>query len=231
MGDINVIGSFDWDPPLKNSQQEVQLMIENKWEPGSKDFEAVAGKSILCKSFLQFLGVILNQKPKSVGRINVFTHGNSDLIAFKGRLVPRTTMTDVMLELSQGLDLKALDMQALDLINDTNRWFQVERNPTKYTITDIRSRFTDNAIIFFYSCHSGLDSQFLQAIANTFQIMVDGFKPAIAYCPKYSGNPPLIDRKHIGIKDCSVYQTTNFYELAPYAASKNLIISTRPIRR
>jgi hypothetical protein len=70
----------------------------------------------------------------------------------------------------------------------------------------------------------------LQAVSDTFQVMVDGFKPPIVYCPRYTTAPPSIDRKHIGLRACDFFQTTNFYELAPFAAYRNLITSKKPRR-
>jgi hypothetical protein len=227
VAELNITGTFDWVPTL-NLTQEIAQLVKGQWEPGTTDFAAVAGTSVACQTFGDMLGVILAQPPGTVGRVNVFTHGERARIAFSGEIIPRMTIVDVMMRVNSGPGLVSLDALALDNLKTPGLWFQVGTDPKQHTLADVRARFTANAIIFFYSCHSGGDRQLLQDVADTLGVMVDGFRPAIAYCPKFSQRPPWIDRKHIGLGACNVFQADTFYHLAPTAANREWIISCHP---
>jgi len=184
---------------------EVQAIKGNRWGPTTDDFTDITVNSLKCDSMASFGAAILltpqgTERPKqSIGRINVFTHANPDLIAFKGTVKPLSIGVDVQLEVNSGLQTNALQAWKASgfFLEDPN-------TKKKYTLADIRARFTGKtAEIWLYACHSGVDGTLLQETADTFQVAVIGFKDAIAYCPVYTQSPASIDRKHLGIKDCS----------------------------
>lgn len=233
MADLNITGTFKWTPNLSLTQEIAQLVKgKGQWDPGTEDFAKVAGNSVACQTFGDMLATILTQRPGTVDRVNVFTHANPGVIAFAGDIVPRTTMVDVIMTVNSSPGLLSLDPLALANLNTPGMFFQIGTNPTKYTLADVRARFTGNAaLIVFYACRSGGDPKLLQDTADTLGVMVDGFRTPVAYCPRYTQTPPTIDRKHIGLQACDVFQTDNFYALLPEAASRGWVISRSPKRR
>ncbi|MCI0529184.1 MAG: hypothetical protein L0Y56_17245 [Nitrospira sp.] len=91
MAELNVMGNFKnpWSSPI----DEAKHISKWTWHPGTDTWQAVYGSnSIVTGSFGQFLGIIEKQKPESIHRINVFSHGSRGLIAFSGRIDPTTGM-------------------------------------------------------------------------------------------------------------------------------------------
>ncbi len=201
--EINVVAVFP--NQYGGLAAEVQAIKGGRWGPTSDDFTDITVNSVTCDSLAQFGAAILftaqgqERAKHSIGRINLFTHANPDLIAFKGTVKPLTIGVDVQMEVGSGLQTNAL--QAWNAPG-----FFLEHPDTKkrYTLADIRARFTGkSAEIWLFACHSGVDGTLLQETADTFQATVIGFIDAIAYCPKFTESPPSIDRKHLGVKDCS----------------------------
>src|SRR5262245_13052346 len=184
---------------------EVQAIKGGRWGPTTDDFVDITVNSLTCNSFAQFGATILltaqgKERPKqSIGRINLFTHANPDLIAFKGTVKPLSIGVDVQLEVGSGLQTNALQSW-----NASGFFLEDPNTKKKYTLADIRTRFTGkSAEIWLYACHSGVDGSLLQDTADTFQATVIGFVDAIAYCPAFTESPPSIDRKHLGVKTCA----------------------------
>lgn len=177
-----------WKGKIK---KEIEALKSNRWAPSIDDFEALVSTSYTTSHFNQLLGIIIKQRKGSVKRINIFTHSNPDLIAFKGTIKPTTTFAEVSLEINSGLSLDALQGMTDGI------WFQVGNSKKKHTIKDIRARFASGAKVFFYSCKSGTDLVLLKEFANKFVVTAVGFKDNICYCPKYTSHS--IDRKHVGL--------------------------------
>jgi hypothetical protein len=215
--EINIIGDFNWSPRLSLAQEVAQLQKGgNNWAPATADFQAVAGNAMLASDFGEFLGAILVQRPHSIRRINVFTHADNHPpeIAFGGDIRMTPTRADVMLNVNAGSNLISLDDQALNFLNTPGSNFSLVKQPLKkFTLKDVRERFTDDASIFFLACHTGSDPAFLQRVADTFRVTAVGFTPAIVYCPRFTTQPPTIDRRHIGLSSCARGDTANFHRL------------------
>ncbi|HEY2121981.1 MAG TPA: hypothetical protein VGH07_00165, partial [Chthoniobacterales bacterium] len=209
--ELNIVGgAFDWDPPI-TEPQELSKLSNNLWSPGTKDFVAVvngvSANAVTADSFGEFLGAIVTSPTNSIKRINLLTHANPDIIAFSGKLISTATLSpDVQMDVNAGgSTLVSLDTVSIQAIAAPGVFFQLPNNPTKFTITDIRSRFTSDGLIVLLACHSGLLSTFLQDIANFFHVTVVGFTSAIAYCPPPQANPNRFLRTgmRIGIGSCS----------------------------
>lgn len=234
--EINVVGTFDFQPALTLTQEIALLEKAGQtgktlWSPGTKDWSTIAGNSVKCASFADVLAVILSKPPDSIGRLNIFTHGEGKRISFRGRMVVQTTMVDVFFDDSNtGSSLGILDRDAIDALNTPGKWFQVGKSSAKLTLEDARKRFVrTNPLIVIYACHSGGDSDFMQSLADTLDVMVSGFKPSIVCCPRFA-RPQFLDRKHIGLQSCRLFDTTNFYEVLPFAANNNFAITKKPNR-
>jgi hypothetical protein len=239
--EINVVGTFEFLPPL-SLKAETDLLVKQAnqtsalgrdlWAPGTKDFVAVAKNAVVCKSFADVLATIITQPEGSIGRLNIFTHGESWRISFNGHMMTSPVAVDVFFDDSNtGASLGILDQDALNSLNQGGRWFQVGKSPKRFTLADVRKRFVStNPLVVIYACKSGTDPGFIQNLSDTLDVMVDGFSRRIAYCPKFNlpPSPPLIDRRSIGVQDCQTFMTNNFYELLPFAANRGLVISKKP---
>lgn len=192
---INLVANFP-NPWKGRIQQEIAAIGKNAWAPSIDDFAAVATNSVQVDHFYQLLGVVLKQPKGRVDRVNIFTHSNPRLIAFKGTITPRSTFAEVRLDVASALSLEMLEKMTPSV------WFQVGRSKKRHTVADVREHFAKGAKVYFYSCKSATDVHLLQEFANTFQVTAVGFKDNICFCPTYSGN--RIDRRHVGLgKRCS----------------------------
>ena len=191
---LNIVTTFP-NPWKGKITEEIAALSENRWAPSTDDFEALVKDSHPADHFYHLIGYIVRQPKGSIERINIFTHSNPELIAFKGTINPKTTFAEVLLETQSALSLEMLE----NITSGT--YFEVGRKKTRYTMTDIKERFTKDAKVFFYSCKSGVDTQLLQEFADKFQVTAVGFKDNICYCPKYTARS--IDRQYVGIgKSC-----------------------------
>jgi hypothetical protein len=217
--EITVAATFDnpWSPSLTN---EIAAMKGGTWEPSTDDFTAVAGSAAVVDSYLGVLGAILvdggkERAKKTISRLNIFTHANSNLIALKGTVTPGTLSTTVSLEVASAFSTATLasisSPGAFFTVPSTNKALAAK----KFTLDDVRERFTGtSALMVLYACHSGVDGSFIQTMADTFQVTVRGFKDVIGYCPKFDENVPSIDRKHVtvGRNNCG-NAVTDFHKL------------------
>jgi len=192
---LNVVTDFPnpWKGKIK---EEIEALQNNRWAPSIDDFEALVNKSYTVNHFHQLLGLIVTQPKASIMRINIFTHSNSDLIAFKGTISPKSTFASVSLEVNSALSLQMLQSMT------SGTWFQVGKSKKKHTINDISKHFASGAKVFIYSCKSATDPVLLQELADKFGVITVGFKDNICYCPMFTANS--IDRKRVGLgKACS----------------------------
>lgn len=219
--ELNIVGgAFDWDPSITEAQ-ELAKLNGNLWSPGTKDFvavvNAVGATASTADSFGGFLGAIVTSPSGSIKRINLLTHANPDVIAFSGKIKSTSTVTtEVLMDVnSGGSTMVSLDTVSIQAIAAPGVFFQLPNNSKKFTITDIRNRFTSDALILLLACHSGLLSTFVQDIANFFQVTVVGFTSVIAYCPPQQTNPKKFIRTgmQIGIGSCS-NKVTDFRTLS-----------------
>jgi len=201
--ELNIVADFP--NPYGGLAKEVDAIKNRRWGPTTDDFTDIVVNALKCDSFAGFGAAILltsqgkERSKGSIRRINLFTHANPDLIAFKGTVKPLTIGVDVLLEVGSGLNSTALQTW-------NGQGFFLEDPATKkhYTLADMQARFTGkSAEIWLYACHSGVDGALVQEIASTFQVTVIGFTDAIAYCPMFTETPPSINRKRIAIKDCT----------------------------
>jgi hypothetical protein len=204
--------------PFKTTADEVKAMKEGRWEPSSDDFRAVAGTSVTVNNYLQLLAVMLvdgdhETGAGSIGRINIFTHANSDLIAMSGRVAASGMTTQVFLDVSS-----AISEETLDLLNKPGLPFTVQAKSKKisskqFTLADVRRRFAPNAVIVIYACHTGVQGTFLQRIADTFQVRVRGFDDVIGYFPAFEEPDRVTNRRRTGVGHNSTAIGTDFHDL------------------
>jgi hypothetical protein len=225
--ELNVIADFP--SPYGSLGNEVGLIAAGRWEPSTDDFLAVAGRgAITCDHFQNLLATILFaprgtlRPPRTIRRVNIFTHANSGLIAFRGEIHPLTMGPPEIILLGEG----ALNSAALAVINAPTFNFTVPAFSRRtFNLADVRARFVSpDAQVFLYACHSAVDQVLLADLANTLQATVIGFSGLIAYCPTFTTTPPAITFG-IGVNNCA-NAVTNFHDLA--GSNPNNVVTRRP---
>lgn len=216
--EINVVGTFA--NPFAGAADEVAAMKADRWSPSSTDFEAVAGRSVKIASYSQLLAVILvdgskETKARSIRRINIFTHANSDLLAMSGSISSGGMSAQVSLNVNSAL--------SVDTLNDLNQpgvTFSIGSQSKaiaskSFTLEDVRKRFAKDAVIAIYACHSAMDGTFVQQIADTFQVKVRGFTDVIGYFPTFEEQPKasVTNRRRVGIGYNSKVVVSDFHSL------------------
>lgn len=205
---LNLVGDFE--NPWKNNPTEESKRIESfKWHPATDSFEAViGGASTKISGLSNFLGAIKQQKPHTIQRINIFSHGNFGLISFAGRIEKETG--DVFLNVSTALDLKITNTEPIPLGNGR------EQDSMGTVARQLQDRFQEDAQIVLFLCNSGSDPELLQAIANTFHVTVKGFSHQVWVCAEWDKvpGPPKIDRGFTSSNKCKTKQR-GFAHLIP----------------
>jgi hypothetical protein len=203
---LNIAGDFS--PPWKNADEEKQVVEgkvpQKKWHPGTPDFEALArntkGLFATPHDLKGFLGLIQAQKPKSIERINIFSHANPGLLAFRG--VIKADSGDVYFR--QHKDVDFLD----EAILQKREWDpEIDKTePFGHIAAALRDRFSDGAEITLFVCNSskGVGAPLLQELANTFGVVVKGLDKEIFTLVDWDKKPKSpIDRGYMSLNpDC-----------------------------
>jgi hypothetical protein len=211
---ITLLGDFpnQWNTTL----EEIGQMESNQWNPTTDDMDAVSGtnSAAICNAFTSLLSAILRNPLGSVKRVNIVSHGNSDNIAFAGQ-VKRATGT-VFLEIPTALNSDSLAQVA------NAPWFEivVNKKTERFTLKDVLKRFGRDPEIYFYACNSGAtgNAELLQDMANTFQAKILGFSKYLKFEPKFTKNPPKINRKRVKINGSSDPPVSSVTKLTPDVA-------------
>jgi hypothetical protein len=236
--EISLVGTFE--NPWSQSD-EVDAMAHNRWEPTTDDFAAVAGSSaIKVDSWKGLMQVILTRgdaesAPASIGRINIFTHANSDLIALAGRVAPGSGLGSTSVTLAVN---SAISEETLDQLDSGITFSVVSKNQKlaskQFLMDDVRKRFTKDAVLVIYACHGAVDTAFVQRIADTFQVKVRAFTDVIGYFPSYDDADPrsgqaakVTNRRRVGVGHDSRVKVNDFHDLDTNAVER----TPRPLKK
>jgi len=227
--EISLVGSFD--NPWKKEADEVDAMAHDRWEPTTDDFSAVAGRSsVKVDSWKGLMQVILTSggaesATGSISRINIFTHANSNLIAFAGHVKPGSPAV-VTLAVDSAISEETLDQL------DSGITINVDSKNTKlaskkFVLDDVRKRFTKDAVIVIYACHGAVETAFVQRIADTFQVKVRAFRDVIGYYPSFDDADPaanrpakVTNRRNVGVGYNSKIKVDDFHRLDSNATDR-----------
>jgi peptidoglycan hydrolase-like protein with peptidoglycan-binding domain len=183
--EMNLTGQFEWSPSVTDDEL-IEMANANHWDPATDDFGAVPGGTVfVTPTFGEMLGAIFKQPEGSIRRLNLFTHGNPDLIGFSGRLQKRSNnRPDVFLnENGPNDNLTAMDVEGMNNLNKPGVFFTLPGVKQVITVEQIRRRFAEGAMIVLYACHSGLLKSFIKSIATFFGVKVVGFTATVLYFP------------------------------------------------
>jgi len=170
---ITAVGVFS-EPWANDAAEIAAIRKPDTWSPSTIDFIAVAVNSRSARSRVvrevdateSFLHLILDQKPNSIGRINLITHGNTSSIALSGEVISGNVLFDDELDIGV---LAGYLQTGIPYKGRTLDW------------TELENRFADNAVLVVYACKAGLSESFVQDLADFFDIRVQGFKHELKY--------------------------------------------------
>ena len=166
------VGDFPY--PWPSEQAEIDALTDGSWFPSKKDFAAAlnnSGKKSKDYQFIDhtdsFINFIYQQPKGSISRFNFVTHGASDSIGLKGRIEDDGVYFDEELEAGR-----------LEGFRDNG--LQIDEK-TVVPWSEVKARFSKDAVIAIYACRAALSEDFLQFLADTFGVAVHGFSKELHY--------------------------------------------------
>jgi len=204
---------------------EVELLRAGHWSPTSRDFDAILSyeieahnnkhaikvvKPLPLTNLQSFVNAFIGSAEGKVGRVNIVTHANGNLLALSGKVdgttgttmlntwapapVPRLDPTNHPEEAEAArkyyLDnSKGIALEAFSNFDHTQGFFNREGKAER---DFIRKKLAPGAEIHLYSCHSAdgfaVSTNLLKQMANTFNAWVYGFTTSLHYIPKVAGS-------------------------------------------
>jgi hypothetical protein len=173
-GEVTILASFVWDPPIDDAT-EIQFLLGGggKWHPGFADYVEIT--SVQQKNspgnFIALMGAITEYKPASIKRLNFFTHANRTWVGIEG------WMDSEDVHFRSSVDETEIAGHAAENLSFTY-------NNQRFTLDDVRNRFTEDAIFVLYGCDIAFDpTTLLTAWKDLFQVTTIGFKKETVFCP------------------------------------------------
>jgi hypothetical protein len=171
-GEVTILTSFPWNPPI-DGKTEIQYLLNGKWHPSYPDYSEITGVTMTNTpgDFIALMGMIAEYKPGTIRRLNFFTHANKKVIGIAGYMdssnVYFTTSVD-----------------ETEIANYASSGMSFKYNGQDFTLDDVRARFTSDAIFVLYGCDTAFDpTTLLAAIKDLLQVTVVGFKDKTVFCP------------------------------------------------
>ena len=116
-------------------------------------------------TFDALLRELRSRAAESVTELGLLGHANATEFALAGTIKPGDN--NVFFAADATIDASTLAAKAAD-------------------IRAIRGRFAKDAKLILYGCHSGVHSDFLEALSVAFGICVEGFSDEITYCIQWN---------------------------------------------
>ncbi len=202
---LTLVAKFARPIEWKSPKNEIAAIRAGKWHPTDVDFLEMAKwmtedhafgarthKIVRISLLGDMLFALAASKPGSVGRVNLITHAMSGAIALRG-----TVETDGEVWLGGDEDpqndVSLLDGTTLANLHTANSTDVSKRDqpfgPVKRRTLTFRDALTafapSSAQIMLYGCNGGFDQIYLDSLAKTFGIAVNGFAAEIKFLPDY----------------------------------------------
>jgi hypothetical protein len=173
-GEVTILARYLWNPPI-SEKTEVEYLLAGggKWHPSYADYVEITGVTTPSApgDFIALMGMIAEYKPKSIKRLNFWTHSNRTVIGIIGDVVPGNVRFT-----------NSIDDVQIAKYAATGMTFNVGKQT--FTLDDVRGRFAEDAIFVLYGCDIAFDpTGLLTALKDLLQVSVIGFKDRQAYCP------------------------------------------------
>jgi hypothetical protein len=171
-GEVTILGRYLWQPPI-SGEEEVQYFLDHKWHPSFEDYVAITGVRPKTSpgNFIHLMGMIAGYKPKSIKRLNFWTHSNKTEMGIMGDVVRGNV------HFTEWIDEFKISKYAAEGLS-----FDVGKQ--HFTLDDVRDKFADDAIFVLYGCEIAADpTGLLTSIKDLLQVSVIGFRTEQMYCP------------------------------------------------
>lgn len=171
-GEVTILASFVWKPPIDGAT-EIDHFLKGKWHPGYADYVEITGTKMNVSpgNLIAFMCQITEYEPKSIKRLNFFTHANKKVIGIEGYM----DSTDVHFNNS---------VDETEIAGYASAGLSFKYNNQNFTLDDVRGRFADDAIFVLYGCDIAFDpATLLTALKNLFQVTAIGFNNKTVFCP------------------------------------------------
>src|SRR5688572_32941301 len=143
-GELTILANFSWKPAITDAQ-EIKYLLSGKWSPSFVDFQEITGSTDICSgNFITLLGMIEECAPKSIKRLNFWTHSDKKNIGITGHIDP----PDVYFDFA---------VSELELQQNAANNLTYTLNSKSFTLEDVRNRFAEGAIFVLYGCRAGYD--------------------------------------------------------------------------
>jgi hypothetical protein len=219
--ELNAVGDYRsvWSHTADVERLKAQDL--GRWYPDTRDFLEMARKGQrrndklirVAKHYdlLAQLGKTGREKPESISRLNIFTHG-SDLgeVVMQGRV----TSDDVIWGLADLID-GGFDENLFYAVKQQGTTFGLRGSKAQYSIEDVRRAFSKDGEVVLYACHSGVDKGYLGKMAEVFGVPVTGFTQSVRYRLRAAKGSTEATYGLVGLP----VETSNFHDLDPYRAS------------
>jgi hypothetical protein len=221
-GEVTIPAVFVWHPPI-DEKTEVDLLLNGSparhWHPTTADYTAITGVTLNPgpADFVALMGIIAEYQPKSIKRLNFWTHSNKNVIGITGIAKP----DDIYFERPDGTQA-GCQVNATEIAGFAASGMSFKFNGVDFTLDDVRGRFADDALFVLYGCDIAFDpTTLLTALRDLFRVSVVGFKYEMVFCPpqQTSGSATFIRKgEKVGIKkpgfNCDVDSTADWRSLA-----------------
>lgn len=164
----------DFPKPWPSDQAEIDAIYSDSWFPSSKDFGAATKNSgakgedyHVVGYTASFINLVFMQPKGSIARLNFVTHGASHSLGLKGTIEDDGVYFDE--ELEAGILEGFRDNGILNKDDTVTPW------------TEVRARFSKDAVIVVYACKAALSPSFLQKLADIFGVTVQAFSKELHY--------------------------------------------------
>ncbi|CCQ46236.1 hypothetical protein ARTSIC4J27_2196 [Pseudarthrobacter siccitolerans] len=171
-GEVTILADFVWKPPISGAK-EIQLLVAGQWHPGFADYAEITDVKTKESpgNMIALLGAITEYKQQSIKRLNFFTHANLSVVGIRGFINPENVYFD---ESVDAADVDGLTRASLNFTYKNQN----------FTLDDVRSRFTEDAIFVLYGCDTAFaPTVLLTAWKDLFQVTTIGFKTEMMFCP------------------------------------------------
>lgn len=206
-GEVTILTSYPWIPPIdEKTEVEYLLSGHDKWHPSYPDYSEITGVQMKNTpgDFIALLGMITEYKPKSIKRLNFFTHADKTVIGITGYMDSTAVVFTAFVDQTQIANYASADLS-------------FTYNKQSFSLDDVKARFTDDAIFVLYGCDAAFDpTTLLTALKDLLNVSVVGFKNKMAFCPPtQTVGSTVFNRKgeKVGIVKCGADSTTDWRSL------------------
>jgi hypothetical protein len=171
-GEVTILASFVWQPPIDGAT-EIQYLLDGKWHPGFDDYVEITGVKTKDApgNLIALLGIITEYKQNSIKRLNFFTHANKTWVGIEG-----------FMDRSNVYFRSSVDES--EIAGHASAGMSFTYKKQNFTLDDVRSRFAEDAIFVLYGCDIAFDpTTLLTAWKDLFQATTIGFKRKTVFCP------------------------------------------------